>query len=189
MGGEGGARHPFCWLAKLTFGCLGYTQVEYTGYSSFNSQRFGQQFVGRVANPKDILLFYRRRIPHKPAAEVAGEGAVAAHRHRPQPLPTDTVEDLIAEYLGRQDLRMLNDGGIAKAVKNFVDKDVKESIKEYVIWSLETAQETLKKRHDITCEEDVVDRAREVTMTDWILLILGRGRKRKCRLVGDEATS
>ena len=37
-------------------------QVDYSdGFTSFNIRRFGQQFVDRVANPKDILLFYRRK--------------------------------------------------------------------------------------------------------------------------------
>ena len=39
-------------------------QVEYSGgFSSFNIRRFGQQFVDRVANPKDILHFYQRKKP------------------------------------------------------------------------------------------------------------------------------
>ncbi|MCO5582689.1 hypothetical protein L7F22_036588 [Adiantum nelumboides] len=32
-------------------------KVDYTGYSTINPQRFGQKFVGKVANPHDILLF------------------------------------------------------------------------------------------------------------------------------------
>lgn len=36
-------------------------KVEYTGYSTINPQRFGQRFVTRVANPNDILLFYKTR--------------------------------------------------------------------------------------------------------------------------------
>ena len=36
-------------------------RVEYSGYTNFNVQRFGQQFVDHVANPKDILLFFRKR--------------------------------------------------------------------------------------------------------------------------------
>ena len=41
-----------------------YQQVEYSGgFSSFNIRRFGQQFVDRVANPKDILHFYQRKKP------------------------------------------------------------------------------------------------------------------------------
>jgi Mre11 DNA-binding presumed domain len=32
-------------------------RVDYTGYSTIHSQRFGSRFVGRVANPGDILLW------------------------------------------------------------------------------------------------------------------------------------
>lgn len=32
-------------------------QVDYSGFSTINAQRFGQKFVGRVANPQDLLLF------------------------------------------------------------------------------------------------------------------------------------
>jgi Mre11 DNA-binding presumed domain len=32
-------------------------RVDYTGYSTVHTQRFGQRFVNRVANPGDILLW------------------------------------------------------------------------------------------------------------------------------------
>ena len=32
-------------------------QVDYTGFSTVNSQKFGQRFVGKVANPHDMLLW------------------------------------------------------------------------------------------------------------------------------------
>ena len=38
-------------------------KVEITGFTNFNVQQFGQQFVGAVANPQDILIFYRKRTP------------------------------------------------------------------------------------------------------------------------------
>lgn len=31
-------------------------RVDYSGFTTINSQRFGQRFVGKVANPHDILL-------------------------------------------------------------------------------------------------------------------------------------
>ena len=34
-------------------------RVDYTGFSTINAQRFGQRFVGRVANPHDLLLFQK----------------------------------------------------------------------------------------------------------------------------------
>lgn len=36
-------------------------KVEYNGFSTVNPSRFGQRYVGRVANPNDILLFYKKR--------------------------------------------------------------------------------------------------------------------------------
>ena len=44
-------------------------QVDYTGFSTINAQRFGQKFVGRVANPHDLLLFTKaasRKEPKTP---------------------------------------------------------------------------------------------------------------------------
>ena len=32
-------------------------QVDYTGFTTVNVQRFGQKFVGKVANPQELLLF------------------------------------------------------------------------------------------------------------------------------------
>ena len=34
-------------------------QVDYTGFSTINAQRFGQKFVGKVANPHDTLLWHK----------------------------------------------------------------------------------------------------------------------------------
>lgn len=45
--------------ASLTFAFL---QVDYSGgFETFNTARFSQKFVDRVANPKDIIHFLRRR--------------------------------------------------------------------------------------------------------------------------------
>ena len=32
-------------------------QVDYSGFSTINTQRFGQKFVGKVANPNDMVLW------------------------------------------------------------------------------------------------------------------------------------
>jgi double-strand break repair protein MRE11 len=40
-------------------------KVEYAGYETINPQRFGQRFVGKVANPNDILLFYRKKTTNR----------------------------------------------------------------------------------------------------------------------------
>ena len=65
-----GRLHAFVKIMQdvLNISTLGHfsfcQQVEYSGgFSSFNIRRFGQQFVDRVANPKDILHFYQRKKP------------------------------------------------------------------------------------------------------------------------------
>ena len=35
--------------------------MDYTGFSTINVQRFGQKFVGKVANPHDVLLWHKVR--------------------------------------------------------------------------------------------------------------------------------
>ena len=34
-------------------------QVDYSGFSTINTQRFGQKFVGKVANPNDMVLWQK----------------------------------------------------------------------------------------------------------------------------------
>lgn len=49
---------------KETHGTLTFVglQVDYSGgFDTFNTSRFSQKFVDRVANPKDIVHFLRRR--------------------------------------------------------------------------------------------------------------------------------
>ena len=36
-----------------------WRQVDHTGFSTVNPQRFGQKFVGRVANPHDMLTWHK----------------------------------------------------------------------------------------------------------------------------------
>lgn len=48
-------------------------RVDYSGgFLSFNAKRFGQQFVSVVANPRDILLFFRKATP-APKGAAKGE--------------------------------------------------------------------------------------------------------------------
>ena len=57
-------------LGSLT-SCCGFSpgppvpyplQVDYTGFSTINPQRFGQKFVGKVANPHDMLLWQKAAV-------------------------------------------------------------------------------------------------------------------------------
>jgi double-strand break repair protein MRE11 len=53
-------------------------RVDYTGFGTINSQRLGQKYVGKVANPHDMLLWA------KAAARRAREGQAAAEEAEAQ---------------------------------------------------------------------------------------------------------
>ena len=45
-------------------------RVDYTGFSTINSQRFGQKFVGKVANPHDVLHWHKAAARKAPKVEI-----------------------------------------------------------------------------------------------------------------------
>ncbi|KAI9008381.1 Metallo-dependent phosphatase-like protein [Gaertneriomyces semiglobifer] len=108
-------------------------KVEYSGgFTTFNPQRFGQAFVDKVANPKDILQFYRRRAPPQSAGKRKGITRIDVGAFLPDKLENFRVEDLVSEYLNLQNLEILPENELGDAVRTFVEKDDKDAIKEYV---------------------------------------------------------
>lgn len=85
-------------------------RVDYTGFSTLNSQRFGQRFVGKVANPHDILLWSKAAARKAKEGAAAGGAAGAAEGAagalglteglRPEQLDQVQIEDLVAQHLG-----------------------------------------------------------------------------------------
>ncbi|KAI9100674.1 putative nuclease Mre11 [Phlyctochytrium arcticum] len=129
-------------------------KVEYSGgFTTFNPQRFGQMFVERVANPKDILQFYRRR-----SATVAKERTKAdlinIEAFVPEKLEDFRVEDLVTEYLNAQNLDLLPENELGNAVRMFVEKDDRDAIKEFVSQSLERTRQNLTTDGDQAPEDD-----------------------------------
>jgi double-strand break repair protein MRE11 len=101
-------------------------RVDYSGgFDSFNPQRFGQQFVNRVANPKDILLFYRKRTLGQ---RDKSKGVDIVQPHLPERMEVIQIESLVQEYLMAQNLSVLPEKALTDAVKNLVDNDEKDAI-------------------------------------------------------------
>ncbi|EFJ52429.1 hypothetical protein VOLCADRAFT_55838, partial [Volvox carteri f. nagariensis] len=74
-------------------------RVDYTGFSTVNSQRLGQRFVGKVANPHDMLQW--TKAPARSRRDE--EGAYL----RPDALDQSRIEDLIRQHLGPNALEVL----------------------------------------------------------------------------------
>lgn len=130
-------------------------KVEYSGgFEAFNPHRFGQQFVDKVANPKEVLKFYRKRKApvqtnrkSKNALPLLNDLDAAV----PEQLDLIKVEDLVQQFL--TDLDVLPEKEFEDAVKLFIDKDDRDAIKEFVDGSVTRLCNSLE-THETSTEED-----------------------------------
>lgn len=105
-------------------------RVDYGGgFSTINAQRFGQKFVGKVANPNDLLQFFksatrRRRddAGEKADAAAARETAVEDIIGDPTMQDQARIEQLVAQNLN-QGLQLLSETDLGNALDDFVNRD------------------------------------------------------------------
>ena len=96
-------------------------RVDHVGYATINNQRFGAKFIGKVANPTDILLFHRKKDP-KLASVVKKQGLKPM---APGELARANMEDLVREQLVSASDGKLNIYGeqdLSEALEEFVEK-------------------------------------------------------------------
>ncbi|KAF3847720.1 hypothetical protein F7725_020748 [Dissostichus mawsoni] len=132
-------------------------RVDYSGgFEAFNTSRFSQKFVDRVANPKDVIHFLRRR-------EQKENNKDEVNVDYGKLLKTTAVEGLRVEDLVKQyfeateqnvQLSLLTEHGMGKAIQEFVDKDEKDAIEELITYQLEKTQRHLQAR-GVTTEQDI----------------------------------
>ncbi|XP_074589087.1 double-strand break repair protein MRE11 isoform X1 [Curcuma longa] len=94
-------------------------KVDYSGFSTINPQRFGQKYVGKVANPQDILIFSKTAKKRQFTEEKIDE----SERLRPEELNQQNIEALVAESNLKMEILAVNDLDIA--LHDFVNKDDK----------------------------------------------------------------
>lgn len=119
-----------------------------------NVIRFGQEFVDRVANPRDVLHFSKKKKTasraEREAARIAREGhdgryaqvsltdIMAGERDEdddegdPDRLAKVKVGNLVKQALRGQNLELLNPDGLERAITSYVDKDDRAAITEFV---------------------------------------------------------
>ncbi|GLC63182.1 meiotic recombination [Pleodorina starrii] len=131
-GSEGAPRLP---LIRL--------RVDYTGFSTVNAQRLGQRFVGKVANPNDMLQWTKAATRKVKAEGEGGSAAGGGYEEeeggylRPEALDQSRIEDLIRQHLGPNALEVLPDDELAIALHNFVEKDDKNALTQCIEAALE----------------------------------------------------
>ncbi|BGP25655.1 double-strand break repair protein MRE11 [Rhodotorula toruloides] len=140
-------------------------RVDYSGGPDGNSQfevgnpqRFGQDFVDKVANPRDIVQFHRKLTtrnakvtinqPNLSALEAAMAETEETGRISSQ-MEKVTVSSLVHDYLEAQNLNVLSESLIQNAVDEFVGKGDKDAVGNWVRKLLkETRQEILRKGYE-----------------------------------------
>ncbi|XP_042314153.1 double-strand break repair protein MRE11 isoform X1 [Sceloporus undulatus] len=134
-------------------------RVDYSGgFEPFSAVRFSQKYMDRVANPKDIIHFFRHREQKEKNEDEINFGKLV---HKPTSEGTTLrVEDLVKQYFQTAEkkvqLSLLTERGMGEAVQEFVDKEEKDAIEELVKFQLEKTQRFLKERH-IDAEEAKID--------------------------------
>ncbi|NXV96354.1 MRE11 protein, partial [Calonectris borealis] len=134
-------------------------RVDYTGgFEPFSVHRFSQKYMDRVANPKDIIHFFRHReLKEKNDSDLNFGKLVSRPASEGMTL---RVEDLVKQYFQTAEkkvqLSLLTERGMGEAVQEFVDKEEKDAIEELVKFQLEKTQRFLKERRT-DAEEGKID--------------------------------
>ncbi|BDA49205.1 Double-strand break repair protein MRE11 [Coccomyxa sp. Obi] len=130
-------------------------RVDYTGFSTINAQRFGQKFVGRVANPHDMLLFHKAAA-RKVKAE-GPDGDLTEADLRPEALDQQRVEQLLAEHLPENNVAIITRNEFTEALRDFVDKEEKTALAECVHKALAYSQSTAVRNGATDKDEDIAN--------------------------------
>lgn len=126
-------------------------KVDYSGFMTINPQRFGQKYVGKVANPQDILIF------SKASRKAGSEAKIGdSERLRPEELNQQNIEALVAENNLKMEILPVNDLDVA--LQNFVNKDDKMAFYSCLHYNLEETRNKIAKDADTLKfeEEDLI---------------------------------
>ncbi|XWS27950.1 hypothetical protein CRYUN_Cryun25bG0024300 [Craigia yunnanensis] len=131
-------------------------EVDYSGFMTINPQRFGQKYVGKVANPQDILIFSKASKRSQKEAKMDD-----SERLRPEELNQQNIEALVAENNLKMEILPVNDLDVA--LHNFVNKDDKLAFYNCVQCNLEETRNKIGKDSDASRfeEEDLILKAGE----------------------------
>ncbi|KAG1365412.1 putative Double-strand break repair protein MRE11 [Cocos nucifera] len=127
-------------------------KVDYSGFSTINPQRFGQKYVGKVANPQDILIFTKAAKKRQSIEDKIDD----SERLRPEELNQQNIEALVAESNLKMEILPVNDLDIA--LHDFVNKDDKMAFYSCLQYNLDETRNKLNTEADKLKieEEDII---------------------------------
>ncbi|KAK0557253.1 meiotic recombination [Tilletia horrida] len=128
-------------------------RVIYTNQVVGNPVRFGQEFAGKVANPKEVLQFHKKKEsskkvdPEDEFVNVTDRDIVAAER-----LERVQISSLMKQILMLQNMQLLNPKEVQDAVAKYAEKDNKDALTD----SLQTfITHTVAMLKDVANEEEL----------------------------------
>jgi double-strand break repair protein MRE11 len=128
-----------------------------------NPQRFSNRFQGRVANTNDVVQFHiKKRTAAASAVAKAARDNAADEEIMKRIGNTDIqVSKLVKEFLDAQSLTILPTSTFGDAVTNFIEKDDKHAVEEFVTNSLATQLAELGRNRD-EAESDEEDEGEQL---------------------------
>lgn len=114
-------------------------RVETTGAKELmNAPRFGQQFTGFIANPKDVVQYYRRKTvmrSDKVRADAPDFDELEANEalvgpHGGEAVSKVRMNEIVNTYLAAQTLEVMKPGVLEDALHRYIDKDDTDAIRE-----------------------------------------------------------
>ncbi|KAE8255717.1 hypothetical protein A4X13_0g2931 [Tilletia indica] len=132
-------------------------RVIYTNQVVGNPVRFGQDFAGKVANPKEVLQFHKKKESRRDrsAADEANldlndMDIVAAER-----LERVQIGSLMKQFLLKQNMEILNPKEVQDATLKYAEKDNKDALTDALYTYLAHVRAGL---NEVTTEEELYDK-------------------------------
>ncbi|KAF9467208.1 Metallo-dependent phosphatase-like protein [Collybia nuda] len=150
-------------------------KVDTTGVSEMsNPIRFGQEFQGRIANPRDVLVFHRSKKAANKSTKVAIDEPELSiddpSLSVSEKLAKVRVATLVNEYLAAQELQLLGEVGMSDAIQMFVEKDDTHAIQTHVAKALKELMKGVHANEEVGEDEleDMLVKAKEQQEREYI---------------------
>lgn len=129
-------------------------RVEHTGFPLINPQRFGAQFVGKMANPDNIVTFHRQKAQKVLTVKDRQRDNTTSNM---QDVPGLCLEDLVADRLenAEKKLMLIPETSLHNALSDFVNKNLSLSLAQVTSEILEETQRTLKRNNQLDSAQDI----------------------------------
>ncbi len=150
-------------------------RVDYSGFSTINTQVFAHQFVNKVANPQDIVLWQKppKRVIRKTASSKKETTLMVGEKN---------METLIGEHL-HETLKLLPAIELTHALNEYVQKDERMALEDTVKKVLTETTKEAKKATQCKDVDSIQNEQHKELIAEAIESAAGR---RKNRIEADE---